>query len=269
MARHHAEVMNKQLDIKAECADLEHAEPGTGSPPEPREQESDLNTERQHRRDTPPIVEELEDQMELTELIGKLKAAGIEVPDDATEDTVVELVANMNKELEPLREAVTAAESKQEFRKLFPEEAARMENLEKKDKETEAKMFSQGYARFVKADAPLEKLPHGFSSLVLQKVEDFHLALSSRQATVEDFKAVLDNIANNGIVDYSERGSSQKPVAAGDLPIAVTSDNPRRQFAEVVNHYMTEDELDRTAAIKHAAENHPELFEAYRQTVPA
>jgi hypothetical protein len=48
------------LPYAAECADLEHAEPGTGSPPEPR-RDNDETLGGDTRRDTPPIVEELEE----------------------------------------------------------------------------------------------------------------------------------------------------------------------------------------------------------------
>jgi hypothetical protein len=43
-----------------ECADLEHAEPGTGSPPTPREKPIEKDAREGWRVDTPPIVAELE-----------------------------------------------------------------------------------------------------------------------------------------------------------------------------------------------------------------
>lgn len=46
--------------FKCEVSDLEHAEPGTGSPPEPREKPIEDDAAQGWRRDTPPIVEELE-----------------------------------------------------------------------------------------------------------------------------------------------------------------------------------------------------------------
>lgn len=48
-------------------AELEHSEPGTGSPPEPRKDHDDYSGDLRGkgiRRDTPPIVAELEAEEE-------------------------------------------------------------------------------------------------------------------------------------------------------------------------------------------------------------
>lgn len=43
------------LNTRLECADLEHADAGTGSPPEPREKPIENDAAGGWRRDTPPI----------------------------------------------------------------------------------------------------------------------------------------------------------------------------------------------------------------------
>lgn len=41
-----------------ECADVEHADAGTGNPPEPREKPIEDDAAGGWRRDTPPFVED-------------------------------------------------------------------------------------------------------------------------------------------------------------------------------------------------------------------
>lgn len=267
MAKHHANV--ETFTTSAEVAEKEHSEPGTGTggEPEPRPQEGDLNTERQHRRDTPPIVHELEENME--ELLTQLRAAGVELPEDASEGDVVSAFANLqeenknlNDEVAPIRAAAEGAEKKIEFRKQFPEEAARLERLEKATQESDAKAFSGRFTRFQKPDSD-EKLPHGFSALALEKVEDAYLSIVRGDMTVQMLDDLLSTIGVNGIVDYTEKGSSRR--VEGETPV-VDPRNPRQAFAEAVAQIMEQDELDRNAALRVAAEKYPELYEAYRAT---
>jgi hypothetical protein len=49
------------LLFEYECVDMEHSEPGTGNPPQPREVPVEDDAANGWRRNTPPIVAELEE----------------------------------------------------------------------------------------------------------------------------------------------------------------------------------------------------------------
>lgn len=279
-----AAMLSNSLDIKVDDIELEHSEPGTGlgGEPVPREQPSDRgNSLRGSRRETPPIVAELEEEVE--ELLGAIKAAGVDIPTDldtsdsaaVTEFAVAQfgtLSDNLkvaSDELAPLRAAAESAKAATDFRTQYPEQAAKLESLEKKDRENDAKAFADSFARFSKVDAPTEKTPYGFSGSVLTMVEDFALTIMDRTAKLTDLKDLLTNIGNNGIVDYSERGSSRhSEFIDSDLPVDTSDMRPRQAFAAVVKHYMEADSLEYKAALDIASDKHPELAAAYMHDTP-
>ena len=49
---------SRSLDVKMECADQEHADPGTGNPPQPREKPIERDASEGWRLDTPWFLEE-------------------------------------------------------------------------------------------------------------------------------------------------------------------------------------------------------------------
>jgi hypothetical protein len=281
-------------ELMDEHKEIEHSEPAGGEPEE-REQESDQNTERRHRLDTPPHILEEEGSMEeflkqlraqlgLSEtatqeqIVEAIKASepvsfsglatALELPEDATLEQITEKVDEINEELQPIRDADERASKKKSFRETFPAEYEEHQRLLKVDRENQAKSFSGNYSRFAKTKTgedgaeTVERSTNGFSARTLEAIEEAHLALGSKSFSVEHLKNVLDSIAEVGIVDYGETGSAR----IGESP-EIDPKEPRKAFADKVEEYMEKDELPRRTAFARVAEEHPDLYEAYRSPV--
>lgn len=261
MQRHHASVM------KLEAADMEHSEPGTGSPPERRDDNDIQDNDPAYgsRRDTPPIAKEEEVMNEF--LVNLAKAVGVKVEDSDTDETlqrkITEQHTAMVAEIQPLREAEAEAKKTRAFREDYPEEYARLQELNESDRDSKAKAFASRYERFVTTQGEGEEsreVPSafGFSARTLSAIEDAHKELKVNGQ--EQLRVVLDSIASTGVVDYSSRGSSR--LTETDDPV-VDVKQPRAAFAQEVRRVMEEDNLERSAAIQHVAKTHPDLYDAY------
>lgn len=264
----------------AEVADKEHSEPGSGigGEPIPRETPVEKDVEQGWRRDTPPDPDVTDNHIEegsilnREQLIQMANSLGVtDIGDDVSDDDLVARIqARQNEllaEVQPIREAVASAETTRSFRETFPDEFERMQRLEAESRANSARAFSEQFARFAKADPNNPEATiasdHGFSALVLGKIEDMHQKLTSHTAVSADLSDLLGAIANDGIVEYGERGSSR---SVEQMPIA-ESGNQREAFAARVKEIMESDNLDRDAAIKMAAERFPEEFAAYRRPI--
>ena len=247
-------------EVIAEVADVEHSDPGTGVPPIPRETTTEKDAQEGWRVDTPPIVTELEDNMEeflkkFCELLG--------LPDDADMEVVLAEVAKLHTEITPLREAAVSADKEKTFREQYPEEYERMQRLEVANRESEAKRFAEQFERFTEEkDGATVKSDKGFSALVLTKVEDFHKKFSERNAQPGDLKEILDAIAAGGIVEFNEHGSSRE---SGNSESTET--DPKRIFAEKVKELMTEDNLAYADAAREAVKRFPDEYRQYREAI--
>jgi hypothetical protein len=248
-------------DVKDESKEMEHSEPGTGSPPEPRKDEDGSDSKditSGSRRNIPPAVTDPEDKV--NELDSKLREA-LGLPEDAD---ILKAVTEMKEEVEPLREAAKEFSEKRQFAEKYPEEYKRLQRLEKKDRENTAKLFSENYERFAKEDGDtIVRTTRGFSQKVVEKIEEVATKSFSERLTLNDLGEILDMVADNGIVEFSEKGSSRKP---GDF--VPESDNPRKAFAELVEKIKSDDKLDHAAAVAEAAKRDPELFDSYRVARP-
>jgi hypothetical protein len=254
MKRIGAEVKS-MAEVTNESKEMEHSEPGTGSPPAPRTDEDgsdDKSIESGSRRDTPPIAEDKVDN----ELDAKLREA-LGLGEDAD---IVKAVSDIKAEVEPLRAAAKAMSERKKFAEQYPDEAAELDRLKKKNRENEAKAFAERYERFVKKDGDKEvTTAFGLSALSLQKVEEVHKKFSEGSATAADLADILDTIGEHGIVDYSERGTSRRN--AED----VKTEDPGKAFAEKVTEIQNEDKIPYGQAIDVAAKRHPTLFAEYRK----
>lgn len=243
---------------KGESKEMEHSEPGTGSPPAPRTDEDgsdDKSIQSGSRRDTPPIERENEAMAE-TELDAKLRET-LGLAEDAD---IIKAVSDMKAEVEPLRKAATAMSERKQFAEQYPEEAAELDRLKARNRENEAKQFSERYERFVKKDGDKEvTTAFGLSALSLEKIESVHKKFSEGSATVADLADVLDTIGEHGIVDYSERGTSRRNAEDTE------SSDPGKAFAEKVLEIQVEDKIPYDQAINVAAKRHPKLFAEYRK----
>jgi hypothetical protein len=235
----------------AESKEMEHSEPGSGSPPTPRTDEDgsdDPAILSGSRRDSPPIVYETEDSVELDAKLREVLGLG----EDAD---IVKAVEDINAEVTPLREAAKTFSEKKSFAEEYPDQAAKLERLEKRDREHEAKAFSERFAKIG------EEGKKGLSTVVRDKLEEVHMKFSEGKATTADLAEVMELVASeNGIVDFAEVGSSR---------ISPSPENPAMAFSEKVVEIQEADKLEYGDAVKEAMKRHPDLFQQYRATVPS
>jgi hypothetical protein len=241
---------NGMSDVVDEHADKEHSDPGTGSPPKPREDErnDDDAADTGSRRDTPPIVRESSVDARLREILG--------LGEDAD---IIKAVEDMQKEVKPLREAAKSHSESKSFAEMFPEQAKELAEARKERQEVRAKEFSEQFKNLVDDKGiPTGK---GYPAVVIQKLDEIHRKFSEGQANVNDFTEVLELIGKTGTVDYKEAGSSAVRTYASE------DGDAAKGFAEAVAQVQEDDKLDYGAAVKVAAERHPDLFAEYRQQV--
>jgi Mu-like prophage I protein len=252
------------LPATNEVADWEHSEPATG--PTPR-QDNDDDGNSQGTRGTSPPVEpdpdayDVEDNMdEFLKKLGEL----LKLEGEPTEDTVLAAFTERVNEAQPIVDALEDAKTAQAFSERYPAEFEKMQRLEASDRENKAKAFADRYAkqRVVKVTGEgesetKEDTPFGFSALAVSKIEDMHKAFSTGQLTEEHLTDVLDAVLTNGMVDYSERGTSRVEEAPAD------AESAKKAFAEKVAEIRVADNLDYGAAVKIASEKHPDLARQY------
>lgn len=253
----------------------EHSEPGTGTPPIPREQIPDRGgTGNNDRIDTPadfdgrPVNNNMSEGGSMNEhLLALATRLGITVEDSYDDAKLTELISAKldatDAQLEPLLRADEDAKKKLSFRQQFPEEATRMEQLEETDRTNRATAFAARYERFQIKDGDTVKLSNnGFSSLVLGDIKESHGKITAGQFQVSDLEAMLNHIGSNGIVQYGEVGSALAPEGED------SSASPKAAFANKVHQLMTQDNLEYKDAIKLAAQQNPALYAAYRSSIP-
>lgn len=254
-------------------ADKEHSEPGTGQGGEPTPREppetGDKAIEGGWRRQTPPIVAELEEEdssiMNREQLTALAQSLGIEVSDSMTDDELsAKIIEGVDDIVVPLVKASTEATKAKSFRTDYPEEYERMIRLESSDRSAAARSFADQFKTGLK-DADGKETTKGFSALVLEKVEDVHVKIATGDMTHEDLTELLSSV-NSGVVDYGEAGSSRQRDTEGQTKPQGNVREVRQQFADAVKNRMEEDGLERDAAIKLVGEENPELAEAYLNT---
>jgi hypothetical protein len=189
---------------------------------------------------------------------------GVELTEDMDEDAVLAQATELNKIIEPLRNAKEDGEKTQTFREMFPDEYAEHIRLKEDKVERDALSFSEQYSRFTVKDGDEEKKsPYGFSQKVKDKIAEVHRKFSNREISKEDLKALLDAIGDNGIVDYSERGSARLEDDEEYTPA-----DPTLAFSAKITELMDTDSLDYEAAMNMARSKFPELYEGYKRAVP-
>jgi len=244
-------------------ADKEHSEPGTGlgGEPEPREppETGDKAIEGGWRRDPPPIAYEEVEEMNRELLVALAGRLGIEFDDDTSDEDLSELVTTRVDEIiVPLNEAADDVHQMQEFAEKYPDQAKKLAKLELRDRENEARQFAESFGQFA------DDSKKGFSNVVRTKIEDAHLKIAERRMSHEDLSELLTAAsAKDGVVQYGETGSARTEDGKETVRAGATPQEVRQQMAELVRTAMTEDELDRKAALKHVAAQNPELFKAY------
>lgn len=237
----------EEVTVTDESKEMEHSEPGSGSPPAPRTDEDgsdDKAIKEGWRRDQPPIVKELEGGVE-NELDAKLREM-LDLGDDAD---IIKAVEQMKGEVTPLREAAKAHSERKAFSEAYPDEFKRLQKLEAKDRENEAKAFSEKFASIGEGK--------GFSTLVQDKLQGLHKQFSEGSATTDDLAELMELIGSDkGVVDYTETGSARAKKAPEGSAAKV--------FSERVVEIQESDKLEYGDAVAEAARRYPDEFDAYR-----
>jgi hypothetical protein len=247
-------------------ADKEHSEPGTGlgGEPTPREppEKDDKAIEGGWRRDPPPPAYETQQSggiaMNREQLVALATSLGVEMSEDISDEDLSSLVtAKVDEIVVPLSQATDEAQKQRDFATEYPDHAKQLAKLELRDRENEATKFAASFESFA------DDSTKGFSPVVRTKIEDAHMKISERRITHEDLDELLTSAsAKDGVVEYGEKGSARTDektvVRAG-----ATTQEVRQQMAELVRTAMTEDNMDRSAALKHVAAQNPDLFSAY------
>lgn len=253
------------LEVKDESVEWEHSEPGSGSPPEPREEpeENDRSGRRGAgdgiRVDSPP-----EDTKEGSEVkFDKEFLESIGIAPDASEDAIKEHIAAAFSELAPLREATKEVAKQKAFAEAYPEEAAELARARTERIENEARRFSERYERFKKDDDKTST--KGFSALVLSTIADTHKKFSEGVTPDERTKAfgeLMDLIANeSAIVDYGEKGSNQDP----EVEVPSGSKEIELAFSEKIREVVARDNIGWDEGIKKASAENPDLARRYHE----
>jgi hypothetical protein len=254
-----------------EVAELEHAEPGTGNPPTPRTDEDDRSGDKDGqgiRRDTPPPQDAKEgSDMKLS--ADALKLLGL--AEDASEDDVNKAITDAFKQLPELKEFAEKNAQAKKFSEEFPEEFKRMQELAAAESSRSSKAFSENYQRVTHSEGEGDKLVttktnKGPSALVLSGIETFHKKFSEGEATLDDFKGLMDTVfTDKSFVDYGEIGSTRER----DDQHGEGSD-VAKAFAEKAHEIMQKHATEGTPvswelAIYEAAQQFPDLAKAYTE----
>jgi hypothetical protein len=257
------EEATKVIQATDEHADLEHMEPGGTPDPQTNEDDSFPSRHETLPADSPKTDEEgrpstdlhtTEEDMEGKELDAKLRETlGLDENAD-----IIKAVSDLKETAGPLEEVAKQFSERKQFAEAFPEQHEELEKLRKERIENKAIKFSEsvGDMRFG------SEQKHRLAPVVLEKVANLHKKFSERSATIDDFEDLMNAMHDEkALVEVGERGSDRTE----EIKFTET-DNPRKAFSEAVTAIMEQDELDYEAAVRIAAEKHPELAAAYQNT---
>lgn len=291
-----SEIITDDLTLVSESKELEHSEPGSGSPPTPRTDEDgsdDAAIRGGWRRETPPIAVDPEDVVVLNNSNGNGNGKGgnklpsfeipekeaqellrvLDLPVDADGVKVVEKSKLMFGELHDLRISQEATEQEKQFAEKYPQYWEQHNKLMKRDRENSARAFSETVQKIRKTEGyGLKDTKQGLSTVALEKVQEVHKKFSEDKATLEDFEECIKAITNGGIVMFGELGSDKDddsiPEIDSDSPGGVAAG--RKLFSEVVSKVQREHEdWSYIQCVEEAGKKHPDLAEAYKVTLPA
>lgn len=249
-----------------------HSEPGTGPTPRTSEDGSDDKAIKQGWRRPPAqgidVPQEDEQMAQTMEEFLASFAQSIGLDTNADADTVLAEAKKMSGEVTQLRQLDKHIADKKSFEQEYPDIAKRLETSEARGRKADAKEFRDRYSRFTVdgEDGTQIRTNKGFPSVVLDKVEAGYISLVEGDFNIDMLSGMLDSIAKAGTVEYGELGTSV-PGEDG-LGGSITETDPKARFAARVNQYMESDNLDRHAALRMAAEKHPDEYAAYRAATP-
>lgn len=288
-----AQLLADDYTFNNETKEWEHSEPGTGSPPAPRTDDDGSDDDAiggGWRRDTPAIAKPedviaIDDDKKkkegslVTEFVFAEKDAidlirTLGLPSDVKGDKVVEEVKKMFGELAEFRTKIDATEQEKQFAEKYPQFWAEHNKLMERDRNANAKTFSEGVARIYKPEGMgLKATKQQLSIVALEKVAETHRKFADGTVTVEDYETAIKAITNGGIVQFGEIGTSESgdiEVPDFDTSTANGVAGARKAFGEVVNKLQKDNpEWDYKRALSEASVKHPDLAAAYAVTLPA
>lgn len=170
-------------------------------------------------------------------------------------------VKGLTDEVQPLRDLKNHSEAQKQFSEQFPDEFARMARLEARDRENQAKEFSEhigalrheisGEGEGVKALGNL-----GLSAKSITAIEGLYKEFSESKATPTSFREVMETIlGEGGLVDFGNIGSSREKEDLGD--------NPIKAFSEKIQEIQESDKVEYGVAIGLATQRFPDLAQAW------
>ena len=274
-----------------ESKELEHSEPGSGTPPTPRQGpgtgdgSEELDRTEHWRQTTPPDQDAPPPQTSdsvVTPIVTPDKTGGKMTPEQefelrnvlgiSADADIIQASKVQLGELTELRRNVDAATQERKFAEEYPAFWGEHSKLMERDRDNSAKHFSESVSRVRKAEGfGLKETAKGLSSMSLTKIHDLHMKFAEGTATLEEYEDVIRTIVNGGIVEFGEIGSSSPE----DIPLIDTNSatgiaGARKLFAEVVGKIQQENpEKDYRECMDIAARKHPDLAEAYAVALPA
>jgi len=256
--------------------ELEHSEPGTGSPPQPRPDPEDEHVDdwkaNGGRLQRPPGIPELEegvnmDREQLLAYASKLGISGAADLDDEALGSAVSAKLDSTMELVgELQNATAIAAEEVEFAQKYPEQADRLAKLEARDRTHEATAFANSLADFSLTEGEGEEAKtteFRLSTRAQEVVKDSHLKLSNGELDHDGLKQLIQVVAASG-VQKGEVGSSRYDDTVGnEETVPPTLPEIRKSFATKVSDLMKNDNMTREAAMDEAAKRFPQLAAAY------
>jgi signal peptide peptidase SppA len=245
-------------------ADKEHSEPGTGlgGEPTPREppETGDPAIVGGWRRDSPPAAfePETEEAVNREWLIRQATTLGIAFDEDTTDEMLAEAVESRMAEIVvPLNDATQHAQQARDFERDYPEHARQLREMQDRERAGAASAFANMYERF-------DGQNRGFSPLVRDQIVQSHERAAARTFSVTDLRELLDTVSSGeAVVQYGEIGSTRQIDSDGSDEVTGDFTVDRKRFTDLVKQAMTEDNLDRAAAVAHVSQAHPDLARAY------
>lgn len=212
-----------------------HKEPGTAP---------DMDTPP-HPADDDPNAKE-GNVVNLDELREKLG-----LPKDADNDAIMAAIDGIKAEVEPLRKVAHDFDKRAKFAAEYPDEAGRLARLDQESKERRASEFAEQFAKISDTE--------GLSPVAREKLEEAYMASENGALDSTGLAAAIGAVTDReNIVTFGEKGSSRASEGG------TTAD-----FATKIKEIQASDNLSYSAAVKMAAEKHPDLYQAYRESVPS
>jgi signal peptide peptidase SppA len=201
------------------------------------------------------------------ELLAQLCASlGLTV--DSDDDAVLTAAIAAAIEQNALRSAVTATSEETRLSEEFPQFWGEHQAMLTRDRKNSADAFVQSVQQFKRPEGDkLIPTKVGLSALAMETLTQSHIKFAMGQGGLADFESAIHVIADGGIVDYGEHGSSQvSDVIEIDTNTAAGLSNARKLFATKVDE-MQKENPDKSygEALTLAAEKYPDLAAAYRQ----